>query len=206
MVAGMTGLIINWFLFLFLMLGVFDRFLQQHGFRKGILGGILLFLLIGGNSVVDLPILRNFSVVFAVLLVLAIYLWIKQTEKSRMHLVSAGFLIGTCLFFLQLVLRLDPVLMIVEEGYMIAFLAALLTIIASKGSIQQFIVIVFGLSLNEIGFQYYIYGKTAQFLYGSPAFLDLCWIAFSMLIIVRTLVSYGKWFTVFRRKKAETSG
>ncbi|MBP1933471.1 YphA family membrane protein [Ammoniphilus resinae] len=206
MVAGITGLIINWFLFLFLMLGVFDRFLEQQGIRKGILGWILLFLLIGGNRVVDLPMLRNFSVLFAVLQIMAVYLWLKQSEKSRMHLVSAGFLIGTCLFFLQLVLRLDPVLMIFEESYMIASLAALLTVIAAKGPTQQFIIIVFGLSLNEVGFQYYIYGKSAQFFFGSPSFLDLCWITFSMLIIVRGLFSYGKWITVFRRKKAETSG
>ncbi|MEW9669726.1 hypothetical protein [Ammoniphilus sp. 3BR4] len=203
---GFLGLIGLWFLLLFLWIGLFDRFFAENNWNKKWVIIILVFELLFTGWTIELPGNGQIAVMSALLpLCLGGWLWVKLGDNSRLHLLTASFLVGASVFLMQLLLRLDPVLMFMQESYMIASFALVLILVAARTPVQQFVLLTLGLVLGDICYQAYLWEKTGHYLLGSPLHRDTWWIALYLLILARLILQYAKRSSAWKRKRAETT-
>ncbi|RXT13888.1 hypothetical protein [Ammoniphilus sp. CFH 90114] len=203
---GFFSLIGIWFLLLFVWLGFCDRLLTENKWRKKWTVIILMVSLGTLSWTVPLPMNGELVVMSSLFpMLLGSWLWMKQGDNHRLHLLTASFLVGASVFLLQLLLRLDPVLMFIEEKYMIAGFVMVLILVAARSSIQQFILLTLGLGFGDLCFQAYMWDKTGYYLIGSPFFQDTWWISFYLLWLIQFVLLYVRSPQIWKRKRAETS-
>jgi hypothetical protein len=203
--AGFIALIGTWFMVLFLLSGLLDRYMINKTNKKIFFFVLVIYLLGAAWSIQVFETARISIVAFLLPLILAVVFWARQEDKLRLHILTASFLVGTSLFFLQLIIRMDPILMFVNEPYMMAILVILLIVISTRQLIQQYILLAFSFAINDLLFQFYMWELRHVFYLGSPEFRDVWWISLYSLIMARSVLSW-KWVSFFRRKRAHTSG
>jgi hypothetical protein len=203
---GYLALIVIWFLILLTWIGCFDRYLQINHVKKSIVMTFLIISLFGTWYTQPLVMGGRISFVsFLLPLAISWFMWLREDDNIQIHLLTASFLIGTSIFLLRLLLQIDPVLMFINEHYMQVALTLFLLVVAARGFTQQFILLVFGLTFGEVGFQYYLWEKTSHFQLGSLDYSDLWWLTIASLICLRWLKGRFKWHTLWKRKGAETT-
>ncbi|HJV46542.1 MAG TPA: hypothetical protein VJ824_12555 [Bacillota bacterium] len=202
--TGYQALIIIWFLILFSWIGFFDRFFQLHPMNKRWVIRFLLLFLFGAGYQIPLPDHGQLSIIsFLLPFVISVWVWIRLGDTNRLHVLTASFLVGTSIFLLRLLLQLDPVLMVMNEKYMQVGLMLFLVNVATHAPIQQFVLLGFGLTFSEIGFQYYQWEKTGHYELGSFAYCDLWWLTFISLITFQLVLGRVKWALFWRKNRAE---
>jgi hypothetical protein len=202
---GYISLIATWFTLLFIWLGWMDPFFRKYGISKAFTVGLLFVLLLGMH--IEIPFeYGNISFLgFSIPLIFGSLLWLRQTDRYRLHLLTASFLVGTSLFFLQLLIRVDPILMIVDEKYMLATLVLVLIVLTTKSPIQQLILLSFSFAINDLLLQTYLLDKTGMVFLGSPEWRDIWWVSFYSLIFTIKLLKLVKVILPFCRKRTETT-
>lgn len=203
---GYISLIGAWFLLLFLWIGLFDRFLRSNRWNKAIVAGWVILSLAGMGFTSDLWDGGKVAIGPMLLpLMSGIVLWIRQGERLRLHLLTASFLVGASAFLLRILLHMDPVLMIFDEKYMIAFFVAIIIMVAAKQIVHQWVLMAWGYTFGEVCFQFYIWEKTSHYILGSPFFRDMWWLTFYFLILGQLVLTYVKIPSFLKRKRAETT-
>ncbi len=203
---GFLGMIGLWFFLLFIWIGVFDRFMRKHHVSKVMVSLLLLVALIGIGFYFELPANGRMMVIpFVIPLAVGGWLWVRQGDHQRLHLLTASFLIGASVFFMQLLLRLDPVLMFMPEKYMLAGFVVVLILVAARKTFHQYILLSLGLGLSDLCIQAYMWNKTGSYVLGASYQWDVFWISLYLLIVVRAFVRYVKLPKFWKRKRAETT-
>lgn len=113
------------------------------------------------------------------------YLWMKEQEEIRPHLLAGGLLAGATLFLLRYMLWLDPVLQIGGETYLVALLAVSLSLLIARTLFHVFIVIGIGVSVMEVILEAWTYERSGYFIVGDLHYRDI--LVFSLLV---SLVSW----------------
>lgn len=140
---------------------------------------------------------------------LSVYLWMKQEEYERIHLFSAGALIGMSVLLARGAFYIDPVLLVTEEKYLLSLLTAFLSLIAARKIAHHFFVITMGLIVQETLYTWFIWDRIREVQFGDGWFRDIWWLS---LITAGTLQKGidGVRFTFNRlrelRKIRETDG
>ncbi|WP_134698948.1 hypothetical protein [Ammoniphilus sp. YIM 78166] len=180
--------------------------MKKHRVSKAMVSLVLLAALIGGGLYIELPENGRMMVIpFVIPLAVGVWLWIRQGDQQRLHLLTASFLIGASLFFMQLLLRLDPVLMFIPEKYMLAGFVVILVLVAARKSFHQYVLLSLGLGLSDLCIQAYMWNKTGSYVLGASYQWDVWWISFYLLIAVRGIVRYLNLPKLWKRKRAETT-
>lgn len=202
---GFYGLIGLWCLLILLWSGWFDPFLRRHKLNKRTIIFLMALFLIGGGWKWRIWEGDMMVVPFTLPLIMGAYVWMKEGDKYRVHLVTASFLIGASVFFMQLLFRIDPILMIIEEKYIVTILVSLLLLVAARKTVHQFILLAFGLGFSDLCFQIYLWDKTGYFVLGSLFYQDIWLLSFYGLLSTRYVLHFIKWPAFFKRKRAETT-
>lgn len=203
---GFYGLIGLWCLLILLWSGWFDPFLYRHRLNKRVICLLVALSLIGGGWTWKIDEGGMMVIPYILPLIMGAYVWIKEGDRYRVHLAAASFLIGASIFFMQLLFRFDPILMIMEERYIIALLVLLLIFVAAREVMHQFILLAFGIGFSDFCFQIYLWDKMGTFLLGSSLYQDIWLISFYSLLGTRYILRFVKWPSFFKRKRAETTG
>ena len=197
--AGVFGLVSVWFMFLFIWLGWFDRPLQKYELSKNKVMLVFLIYLLGTGFSFSVAG-AEFGVVTSLFsLGIGGYFWLREGESFRFHLLTASLLISASLFLTQIMIRLDPILMIIKEPQLLSFMVVSLAVLTARTGIHQLILQSLGLWINDVLFQLFLWDKTSQLYIGSPDFRDLWWLSFYSLIVLRGVLSIIKWPSFLRR-------
>jgi hypothetical protein len=197
--AGVFGLVCVWFMFLFIWLGWFDRLLQNYGLSKSKVMFVFHLYFFGTGFSFSFAG-AEFGVVTSFFsLGIGGYFWLKEGENFRLHLLTASLLISASLFLTQIMIRLDPILMVMKEPYLLCLMVVSLAVLTAKTWIHQLILQSLGLWLNDVLFQFYLWDKTSQLYIGSPDFRDLWWLSFYSLVVLKGVFSLVKWPSFLRR-------
>lgn len=203
---GFIGLMGIWTMLVLLWSGWFDSFFQENRLSKRLVIGVLFLLLIGGSWTYSIMANGEIAVIpYSLPLLCGFILWIRQAENYRVHILTASLLVGASVFLLQLLFRLDPILMLMDERYLIALFVTVLVMVSAKPLVHQFVLLCFGLSLSDLCFQIYALEKAGFFYAGSPFYLDIYWASLFSLLGTRYLLRWMKWPSLFKRKRPETS-
>jgi hypothetical protein len=116
---------------------------------------------------------------FLLPIVFFLFLWGRQERESRNYSFAAALLAGVTLFLLRYIIRLDPVLHVVDEVYLVAGVAVVLTVVMSRQADQALIIMGLGLCLMEIVTQVLVYSSVNAVTLGEFAFRDA--LVFSLL-------------------------
>ncbi|RKD25687.1 hypothetical protein BEP19_01725 [Ammoniphilus oxalaticus] len=204
---GYLALIAMWCLLIVIWSGWLDRFFRRHRFFPN--SAMLLFT--GLSLFSSWWILPFFAghvrvIPFFLPIIVAAYLWIKEASaKHRVQLATASILIGVSIFLMQLLFRLDPILMFTNEKWLVAGFTILLLFVTAQRLSHQWILLALGLALSDLCLQLFNWQKTGSMLLGSAFFQDVWWISACGLAVTRYLLGFGKWPTVFRRKRAKST-
>lgn len=101
------------------------------------------------------------------------WVWGKEEKDSRIMTVSSVLLVGVNLFLLRYVIRIDPVLLIIGETYLCAFIAVILGLILAKSQKQAFLILGLGLYLMEFFFQWWSFTRGGAVYFGDGMFSDI---------------------------------
>lgn len=204
---GYMGFIGMWCMLILLWSGWLDSVLHQNKLKKSVLVSLVVFWLLGVIWVFEFPPYGEIRAIPILLpLLAAIYLWVKEGEHHRLHIMTASFLVGVSVFLVQLLFRLDPILMFMNEKYLIAGFTVLLVLVTAHHIYHQFVLLSFGLVLSDLCFQIYVWEKIGYAVLGSLFFQDIWWIALYLLAVTRFVLRFVRWPSFLRRKRVESTG
>ncbi|WP_047152643.1 hypothetical protein [Aneurinibacillus tyrosinisolvens] len=184
--AGYLSLFCVIILLILQWMGWLNPFLSQLRIRPYVFVSLLLTVYAGSGWVLSLtPHIQVYPVTYALPLVFFFYLWMKEQEEIRPHLLAGGLLAGATLFLLRYMLWLDPVLQIGGETYLVALLAVSLSLLIARTLFHVFIVIGIGVSVMEVILEAWTYERSGYFIVGDLHYRDI--LVFSLLV---SLVSW----------------
>jgi hypothetical protein len=111
---------------------------------------------------------------------LFLFLWGRQERDNRTYSFAAALLAGVTLFLLRYMLKLDPVLQVTGEVYLIAGVAVALTPLMSRQAEQCLLTMGLGLCFMEVLTQLLLYPSRHFITLGEFAFRDV--LVFSLFI------------------------
>ncbi|MBO8170677.1 MAG: hypothetical protein H0Z33_02180 [Bacillaceae bacterium] len=175
---GYLSFLSYWFVFIFIWIGLLSPFLNQIQIKKRYF--YLIFLVSWIGTFFNIPIYEKLQINvggYAVPFLLAMWIWTRENEQHRAHLFSVGALIGASVLLVRGMIRLDPVIMIVDEMYMVAILTGFLSLIAVRRYIHHVFVITMGLFVEQILYTWYFWDKLNVVVLGNAAFRDTWWMS-----------------------------
>jgi hypothetical protein len=121
---------------------------------------------------------------FFLLLIGMIRFWLKIQSDQKISALTMGFLLGSVVYLLKEIMRMDPVLIILDEDLNISLLLILLVLLAFSKLSAQVFSITFGLLMGE----YLFVITNSQWianpvLLGDKPFQDLWWMTVAILIV-----------------------
>lgn len=153
-------------------MGLLDELSRRIGIRPRVFLFLLLAVLLAGNIEVQAYGIGLSIGSFLLPLGLFAYVWAREEKDARRYILAAALLAGATLFMLRYMLRLDPVLQIVEENYLLASGALLLTLIMSRDLAHGMAIMGLAFCMADILFAGYTYQLSGQGMIGSLAFRD----------------------------------
>ncbi len=130
----------------------------------------------------------------------SVYLWMQQQEYERIHLFSAGALIGMSVLLARGAFYIDPVLLIMKEKYLLSLLTSLLSLIAARKIAHHFFVVTMGLIVQETLYTWFIWDRIREVQFGDGWFRDIWWLSLIITTTVQKVID-GVKFTIFRLKE-----
>ncbi len=184
------GILTNLILVILLILiwsGWFQSFIKELGTERSIslflvLTFVFLFL--------DVQITSNWKInIGGFLFPLIGYLVIlfKEYKKERLHLLIATILLGASFFLFKELIRLDPILLVMDEVYQITLLLSVMIIIVASKLSHRIILLLGGILLGDFLFQLR-HEKTLSYIYlGGSNISDILWMAVIFLIVLHSI-------------------
>lgn len=108
------------------------------------------------------------------------WVWGNEAGENRMNIFASFLLVGVNLFLLRYVIRIDPVLLVMNETFMVSIAAILLVLILGRDSKQVFLIGGMGVYFSELLYQGWIFFHEGQPFLGDGMFSDI--ILLSLLI------------------------
>ncbi|BAU28914.1 hypothetical protein DFP93_103239 [Aneurinibacillus soli] len=153
-------------------MGMLDGLSWRIGIRPRFFLFLLLAVLLTGNIEVQAYGIGLYIGSFLLPLGLFAYVWAREEKDARRYVLTAALLAGVTLFLLRYMLRLDPVLQIVEENYLLASVALLLTLMMSRDAAHGLVIVGLAFCIADILFAGYTYQLNGQSIIGSLSFRD----------------------------------
>ena len=203
---GFISLVSIWCLLIIIWSGWFDSFFQGNRHKRMLCMIPLVLWLLGHGW--KYPFSYGEIWVLPVLLpiVVATYVWVKEGENNRLHIVTASFLVGVSVFFMQMLFHLDPVLMFMDEKLLLAGFTVLLIMMTARRLSHQWILFSFALGLSDLCFQLYVWQKSGFFSLGNPFIQDIWWMTVTLLFLTRSILYLVKRPIIVKRKRVEATG
>ncbi|GAB7386246.1 hypothetical protein BSNK01_00810 [Bacillaceae bacterium] len=177
---GYIAFFAYWFMLLLWFSGFFDNWLKKAGIPFWALGGILIAAAFAHWVKLDVAAGVELNAGgFLLPFLLAFAMWTKAEERYRLTLLTQAFFTGATLFLLREMFRLDPVLMVVDELYLLAVAAVVISFVAAKSFAHLFIVLAMGLSFQETLFQLGLREHLPAVELGEGYYCDLWWVTFA---------------------------
>jgi hypothetical protein len=161
-------------LFILLWMNWLVPFLQQMQISEKTFAFLLTIYVV--FSFVVLPYKGHVQVnvgLFILPALLLYWAWGKEERDNRIMIVSSFLLVGVNLFLLRYVIRIDPVLLIMDEPYLCSSIAIILGLILAKSQKHVFLILGSGLYLMEILFQWWSYTRGGDLYFGDGMFSDI---------------------------------
>ncbi|WCN36725.1 YphA family membrane protein [Aneurinibacillus uraniidurans] len=153
-------------------MGMLDGLSQRIGIRPRVFLFLLLVVLLTGNIEVHAYGIGLYMGSFLLPLGMFTYVWAREEKDVRRYILTAALLAGVTLFLLRYMLRLDPVLQIVGENYLLASVALLLALMMSRDVAHGLAIVGLAFCIMDILFAGYTYQLNRQSVIGSLAFRD----------------------------------
>lgn len=188
---GQIAYLCLFILLIMLWMGWLRSFLMQIKVKEG---AFALFLALAFFfSFLNLPITGNFHInigLFLFPILLFSWVWGNEDKDSRMNIIASCLLLGVNLFLLRYVIRIDPVLLMMSEAYMIGFVAMILVLILGKNMKQVFLITGMGLYLMEFLYQGWVYIHSKEMLWGDGVFCDALLFSLIGAVILRRAIEW----------------
>lgn len=153
-------------------MGLLDELSRRIGIRPRVFLFLLIAVLLTGNIEVQVYGIGLSVGSFLLPLGLFAYVWAREEKDARRYILAAALLAGVTLFMLRYMLRLDPVLQIVGEDYLLASGALLLTLMMSRDAAHGLAIVGLALCIADVLFAGYTYQLNGQSVIGSLSFRD----------------------------------
>ncbi|HBI02442.1 MAG TPA: hypothetical protein DDY49_00240 [Paenibacillaceae bacterium] len=161
-------------LYILLWMNWLTPFLQQMQISEKTFALLLTMYLV--FSFVVLPYQGSVQInvgIFVFPALLLYWAWGKEGKDSRIMIVSSFLLVGVNLFLLRYIIRIDPVLLVIKESYLCAFIAIISGLILAKSQKDVFLILGSGLYLMELLFQWWSYTRGGEVYFGDGMFSDI---------------------------------
>jgi hypothetical protein len=179
--AGFPSFIFLFITIILLWSGWRQIFLEGISQRMIALFLVGWFVLVMFAWEIDKLTVINFGVL--VYLITAFCIFWTSESSIRLHLISLAFLMGTVIFLLQELFRLDPILIVINSYLDITVITLVITLISFREVKHQVFLISSGILFGE-GLFLYFNQKRLPFYYGDWEMYDLWWmITFSTVVM-----------------------
>jgi len=161
-------------LFILLWMDWFEPFLKQMQIKKRAFAFYLMFYLLFSFVTFSMFGLFQLNVgLFVFPALLLFWGWGTENRENRMMIFSSFILVGVNLFLLRYVIRLDPVLLILEEPFLCTLVAVIFGLFLARSQKDVFLIIGSGIYLMEILFQWWTYTRGGNVYLGEGMFSDI---------------------------------
>jgi hypothetical protein len=127
---------------------------------------------------------------FLLLLIAIVIFWLKVKSDQKISALTLGFLLGSVVYLLKEMMKMDPVLVVLDADFNIALLLTLIVLFAFSNLSARMFSITFGLVMGDyLTFFSNPYLANTPVLLGDRSFQDLWWLTAAMVVISSKLWS-----------------
>ena len=182
--AGVLSNLIILFLIILISTGWFSTFINNVGSKRTVIIFLLFTYIL---TFIELPYIFGLRINiggFILPVIGSVFLLIKVIRKDIIHMLTATFLLGASYFLIKEIIRLDPVLLIVDEKYEIPPLIIAFVIFVIPKLINRIYLIISGIMTGEFIYIYQHQVIFDGFILGSGEARDIMWLAIVEIIIL----------------------